>query len=308
MTISILWSFAILFLLCSGYQYLGYRSIKREWKNKVEEWYDTKSNRKSKIMVWGEKFDQTNHGLRVKRKLIRANMPLMASEFYAMMIVSGMIFAYMLSIFFNIIFPFNILIAVIMVEITRRSLFYIRRNKYYDRMNEQLPEICRILANSTRSGMTLTQAIDLAAKEIEEPSKEEFTRLASELRLGVDFNIAINDFEKRVRTRDYKLFIATIKIQKKAGGNIHAVLSEMGKTLDERRLLVQETKTMTSEQKYISYIIPVIPVFLLLIMNNIMEGFLEPLFTLVGLILLTVFILGIVVTFIIIKKITDVRV
>ncbi|MBW9234566.1 hypothetical protein JQK62_20355, partial [Leptospira santarosai] len=64
---------------------------------------------------------------------------------------------------------------------------------------------------------------------------------------------------------------------------------EMSQTLDERKLLKQEIKTMTAEQRYISYIVPVIPIFLVLMMNNIIEGFLDPLFTGLGLILFAFF-------------------
>nr|WP_285289099.1 type II secretion system F family protein [Bacillus sp. ISL-47] len=175
-------------------------------------------------------------------------------------------------------------------------------------MNDQLPEICRILANSTRSGMTLTQGIGIAAQELKDPAREEFSRLHSELQLGVDFNRALRNMQKRISSREYQLFVASLLIQKRAGGNIHAVLDEMGKTMEERKLLLQEIKTMTAEQRYIAYIVPVLPIFLLLVMNNINEGFIDPLFTGIGLVLLVIFLIGTFLTFFLIKKVTNIRV
>ena len=114
--------------------------------------------------------------------------------------------------------------------------------------------------------------------------------------------------EKRVDHKEFQLFAATLMIQKKAGGNLYAVLDEMSQTLEERKLLKQEISTMTAEQRHTSYIIPVIPIFLVLMMNNIIDGFLDPLFTGLGLILLAFFVTGTVLTFVIVRKITNIRV
>jgi len=43
-------------------------------------------------------------------------------------------------------------------------------------------------------------------------------------------------------------------------------------------------------------------------MNNIIEGFLDPIFTGLGLILLVFFLTGTVLTFVIVRKITNIRV
>lgn len=308
MAISILYSLAVLFGLWGAYQLLGYRSAKKEWRNNVSKWYGEKESRKSFILVLGDKFDGTKHGKTTGRKLIKANIPLMASEFYGILIVGAITLSFLLNNFFGIKFPVNIIIGAAAMLIVRSVLFILRRNKYEERMSEQLPEVCRILANSTRAGMTLSQGIGIVAQEVNEPAREEFIRIDSELKLGVDFNRALKNSQKRFSSREYQLFIATILIQKQAGGNIHAVLDEMGQTLEERKLLLQEIKTMTAEQRYVSYIVPILPIFLLLVMNNINEGFIDPLFSGIGLILLVLFLIGTFLTFFLIKKVTNIRV
>src|SRR5699024_3301075 len=108
--------------------------------------------------------------------------------------------------------------------------------------------------------------------------------------------------------KEFKLFVATILIQKKAGGNISAILEEMSQTLEDRKLLKQEIKTMTAEQRYVAILVPIIPIFLVLMMNNIIDGFLDPLFTGIGIILLLFFIVGTVLTFWLVRKVTNIRV
>lgn len=256
----------------------------------------------------GDKFDQTKIGTKTNSQLKRANIQLMPSEFYGILFLGVIVTSLVLNSFFGIDFPINFIISLILMEAVRRVLFLIRKNKFQERMNDQLPEICRILANSTRSGMTLTQGIGIAAQELNEPAREEFQRLYGELQLGVDFNHALRNLQKRIPTREFQLFIASLLIQKQAGGNMHAVLDEMGQTLEERKLLLQEIKTMTAEQRYIAYIVPVLPIFLLLIMNNVVDGFLDPLFSGIGIILLILFIIGTLLSFFLVKKVTDIRV
>src|SRR5699024_9590840 len=141
-----------------------------------------------------------------------------------------------------------------------RILFATRKNKMHERLVDQLPEICRVLANSTRSGMTLNQGIQMVAQEIAAPAKMEFKRLAHELSLGIPFDVAIRKMESGIDNKEYNLFVATILIQKKAGRNISAILEEMSHTLEDRKLLKQEIKTMTAEQRYVAILVPIIPI------------------------------------------------
>lgn len=307
MEIAIIFGLAVLLGFWGIYYLLGYRAEKREWNRKVEKLFKNKT-RKSFLVVIGDKFDQTKYAEPLKEKLQKGNLPLTPSEFIGVMVVSAMGIAYALNSFFNITFPLNVLIAIVAVEIMRRVLFILRKNKQQEKMAEQLPEVCRILANATRAGMTLQQAIHLVAKEANEPAKHEFEKLSYELKLGVDFTRALRNFEKRMTSREFKLFVATLLIQKKAGGNLYTVLDEMSQTLDERKLLLQEIKTMTAEQRYVAYLVPVIPVFLVLMMNNIVDGFMKPLFSGIGLILLLLFIAGTALTFFLVKKVTNIRV
>lgn len=308
MTISILYSLAVLFGLWGLYNLLGYRNSKKEWRNRLGKLFGTNKKRKSFILVLGDKFDETKMGQNTIEQLRRANIQLMPSEFYGILFFGVFAASLLLNTFFGIKFPINILVSFIVMEVIRRALFIIRRNKFEERMNDQLPEICRILANATRSGMTLTQGIGIAAQELNEPAKSEFNRLYGEIQLGVDFNRALKNMQKRIPSREFQLFAATLLIQKQAGGNIHAVMDEMGQTMEERKLLLQEIKTMTAEQRYVAYIVPVLPIFLLLVMNNINEGFIDPLFSGIGLMLLAIFVIGTVLTFFLIKKVTNIRV
>lgn len=308
MTEFIVSTLAALAFIIAIYYILDYRKEKREWKKRANEFYLDGAKRKSVLVVLGDRYDQTEGAQPLYEKLRAANIPLTPSEYIGAQIVVFMGLVIVLQNFFSIQFPTNLIAAAIVLEGGKRLLFLLRKNKMKQRLVEQLPEICRTLANATRSGMTLTQGINMVAQEAAEPAKGEFRRLAQEISLGIDFNTALKAMEKRLESREFQLFVATLLIQKKAGGNLYSVLDEMGQTLEDRKILLQEIKTMTAEQRYVSYMVPVLPIFLVLMMNNVIDGFIDPLFSGVGIILLLFFLGGTVLTFILVRKVTNIRV
>lgn len=308
MTIAILYSLSLLLALWGLYNYLGYRSQKREWRRTMSQYFELDDRRSSFLVVLGDRFDRTPYAAKMRAKLRQANLPLTPSEFYGMLLVGGMAIAVIAQTMFQIEFPHNAWIAAGLMAVVYYSLFAIRKNKYQERFYNQLSEVCRLLGNAARAGMTINQGIELAAREMAYPAGDEFKRLAHELRLGVDFERALLSFQDRVPSRDFKLFIATLLIQKRSGGNLHSILEEMAQTLEERKLLNQTIKTMTAEQRYIAYILPVVPIFLLLIMNTIVDEFLDPIATVPGMLLMVLFLFGSLLTFYLIKKVTNIRV
>jgi tight adherence protein B len=119
---------------------------------------------------------------------------------------------------------------------------------------------------------------------------------------------ALRSMQIRNKSREFQLFIATILIQKKTGGNLATTLESMSNTLEDRKVLNQTIKTMTSEQRYISIIVPAMPIFIVLMMNNIIDGFTDSLKTVPGMIILALFLSGIVLSFFLIRKITNIKV
>lgn len=308
MTITILFSLSVLLGIWGVYEFLGYRSRKNEWKKRAENWFDTKSLRKSFLISWGDRFDRTAHAQELEQTLRKVNIPLTPSELYAFMFVSSIGVSFLMNNVVGLSFPTNIVAGFACMFTIQKLLFFIRRNKYQERLNDQLSEVCRLLANSLRAGLTLTQGIALVSKEMSEPARGEFSRMYREIQLGVSFERALITMEKRIPSRDFRIFTATLLIQRRSGGNLSQVLEEMAETLEERRLVTQEIKTMTAEQRYVSILVPIMPVALVLMMNMMNRGFIDPLFTPAGYVLIGLFAGGTILTYVLVKKVTNIKV
>ncbi|MCP3742462.1 type II secretion system F family protein [Rossellomorea sp. BNER] len=306
-SVSILYSLAVLLLLWGLYFLLGYRTQKREWKQKVQKWYP-EEKRKSVISVIGDRFDHSSSAKPLGEKLQNANIALLPSEYLGIHIFGFLLLFVLLANIFNVPANLTLIITPVLLLVTHYLLFFMRKNKYEERFNNQLADICRLLGNSARSGLTINQGIEMVAREVSAPAGDEFKRIANELKLGVPLEIALRSVQKRNKSREFQLFIATILIQKKTGGNLATTLDTMSNTLEDRKVLNQTIKTMTSEQRYISLIVPALPIFILLMMNNIMEGFTDSLWTAPGIVILILFGSGIVLSFFLIRKITNIKV
>ncbi|GEN44529.1 type II secretion system F family protein [Alkalibacillus haloalkaliphilus] len=307
LVVTILYSLAVLSFLFSIYFFLGYRSQKKEWNQTVKKIFP-EEERKSIISRWGERFDERESSQALKNKLHNANLKLLPSEYLGILIVGYMaLFVLMFSIF-SMPIMVSVLLPLVLITLVNYLLFYFRKNSYEHRFNDQLSEVCRILGNAARSGLTINQGIDLVAREVSAPAGEEFKRISNELKMGVTLENALRTVQKRNKSRDFNLFIATLLIQKKTGGNLALTLETMANTFEDRKVLNQIIKTMTSEQKYISLIVPILPILLLLVMNNVIDGFIDPLWSGFGLVILVLFLAAIVLSFILIRKITDIKV
>jgi tight adherence protein B len=244
----------------------------------------------------------------VAEELAQMHVPVQPSEYIAFQLLAIVVLTCLFCTLLGLSIWPALLMAIISVQLFKRIMVRTRKNKNLQLMNKQLPEVCRLMANSLRAGLTITQAFELIARELASPAGKEFFNMHREMELGAEFDNVLMRFQQRIDSRDIVLFAGVVINQRKIGGNLVQVLEHMAKTLQERLLMQEAIKTMTAESKYISYILPIVPVVLLVMMNSLIEGFLQPLYTVPGLLLLASFIAVQAVAFVTVSKISGFKV
>jgi len=123
-----------------------------------------------------------------------------------------------------------------------------------------------------RAGHSFLQALDNAAKEIDEPAASEFAQVLAEIRLGRDIDDALDALVDRVGSTDLEWAVTAIKIQRQVGGNLAEVLETVAKTIRERETLRRQVKVLSAEGRYsmvVLFCLPVgIAVYLMLVNPN----------------------------------------
>lgn len=153
-------------------------------------------------------------------------------------------------------------------------------------LEEQLPDLLTSLAASVRGGHSLLRATALLAEEAPEPSRSELDRVLAETRLGVPVVDAFERFSKRAELEDLSWVVEAIRIQQSVGGKLADLLFTLADHLREREEVRREVQVLTAEGRLSTWLLSALPVFMGVFISIKSPGYLEPMFSGLGLVLL----------------------
>lgn len=296
------------FLVSFFYVVKIYQSMKT--RKRMKQWFETKEEkrRKSFIFALGDRFDDSLMAEELDKKLKQGALPLKPSEYAALCIVLFIVLWFISQTILELMFPVDMMVSYLIVRISSNIYLKTKREKRSEAFNQQLPDICRMLGNTVKAGLTLQQGIAMAGKELQAPAGPEFAKMSRQLSMGDSFERVIQRFIEQVDSREVKVMMNTVLIQRRIGGNLAEVLEMMAQTLEERGRVHKEMNAVTAESKYVAFILPILPIATAIMLNLFIPGFLNPLFTPLGLILLVIFAVVLFISSYAIKKVTDIKV
>lgn len=239
--------------------------------------------------------------------MIRAGLPLLGSEFLA---ISGT--AALVLFLFALLATRNPMTALIFAILFLAADFiYVHRriNKRFLAFQMQLSDCLSLVANSLRAGFSFLQTMEIISREMDPPMSSEFERVIRDTRLGKSLEEALRDMDERVGSQDYSLVVTAVLIQQQVGGNLAVILDTIRETIAERIRIRREVNTLTAQGKMSGIILACIPVALALFFFIYSPEYLEPLLTTgIGRIAIGIAAVLVIVGFIIIRKIVDIKV
>jgi Flp pilus assembly protein TadB len=151
-----------------------------------------------------------------------------------------------------------------------------RRARMAAQRDEQLADAVGAVSSSLRAGMSLTQAIAYAEGESRPPLRRSLEAMNSSLQLGEPFDEALTRWSLRVDTDDARLVAGVLRLHRRSGGDLPAVLDQVAGTLRERQEAAGEVRALTSQARLSGAILGVLPVaflaFLWLTSREQIEG------------------------------------
>ena len=130
------------------------------------------------------------------------------------------------------------------------------------RFGKQLVDVLVLITGAVRAGHSLLQAIEVVVREMAEPASAEFGRVVREVGLGRRLPEALSNLALRMQNADLDMVVTSIDIQYQVGGNIAIILAAVTETIRERMRLFGEVRVLTTQQRYSSYLISVLPFFI----------------------------------------------
>ncbi|SHH96993.1 type II secretion system F family protein [Clostridium grantii] len=258
----------------------------------------------------GDKFINIFALSKIKNKLNvslqKANILFKAEEMIFAIFISS------ISLFLvALIFTANILVSLVFGGGT--ILFYkvyidAMVQKRMNKFDEQLPSTVDMIITSLKAGFSFVNSIDIISKDMPAPISEEFGLVLKEVKLGLPMEKALNNLMNRMPSEDLELVVIATSIQMQTGGNLSEILNNISETIRERILLKREVKTLTAQGRASGTILIFLPIVLGIVLTLINPSYMKVLITNTkGLILLIIVVINEIIGFLLIKKLTDVK-
>ena len=171
-----------------------------------------------------------------------------------------------------------VLMCVVLAFIGPRYVLRYIAERRLRLFEQQLPDALMMVTGALRAGASLPIALDSVAQEAKPPISQEFDLLLREMRLGVDFAVALEAMEKRVPLQDLALVTAGMALSREVGANLAETLESIAKTIRSKLQMEGKIRSLTAQGKMQGVIMAGLPVFLIMILNFMEPEAMAPLF------------------------------
>ncbi len=131
--------------------------------------------------------------------------------------------------------------------------------RYVERVTAQLPLVAQLLSGALGAGLSLSQAVARAARDLPQPVAGEFARLSRELALGARVDGALDALCLRVPAPAMRMMVTAIVIQRTVGGDLARGLADLAGRLDERTRLEREARSVTAQARMSAWLVAGLP-------------------------------------------------
>ena len=240
-------------------------------------------------------------------KLRQAGIPLAGIEIIVATIIGSALIGlliYMLTI--DGTFAIGAACIVPFIPITLISYFIRKRQTAF---TEQLGDCLVTIANALRAGYSFQQAVEVIAKEMEPPISQEFSRMSTDIRMGIALETALEQMNSRVGSKDFELVTAAVLIQREVGGNLAQILDTISDTINDRIRMKREISALTAQGRLSAVVLVILPIaiagFMYMFNRSQMIVLIEEP---IGQMAVAISLVMDVVGFLVIRKIVDIKV
>jgi tight adherence protein B len=157
-------------------------------------------------------------------------------------------------------------------------LLRMKRSRRMAAFNAALPAAIEMCSRSLRAGHSLPAAIGTLAEEAAEPVRTEFSEVFRKQNYGLPLREALMEMLERVPSRDLRILITGILVQKDTGGNLPEIMDRIVAVVRDRVRIQADVQTHTAQGRMTGWILCLLPIGLLLLINLMNPGYSKALF------------------------------
>jgi len=210
-----------------------------------------------------------------------------------------------------LIFLQNIIFAMIFAVVYVYFVLYKAekdKKKQMGIIDKQVVEALSVIKSAVSSGQSVQNAVITASKELKEPLKIYFIKMADSLSLGVSFDEVLSQASASAPSKEFGMMIDTIKISKDSGAALSDIFERISESAVQRQALRAKVNSLTAQGKMSGTVVSLIPFVVVLMMYLIEPDMTGSLFfTTAGNILLLLVVAMVLTGSFIIGKMTDIE-
>lgn len=167
--------------------------------------------------------------------------------------------------------------AAVIIILPRLAVGWLRKRRFRQ-FEKQLPDALLMVSGAMRAGASLTVAMEGMVKEQRPPLSQEFELMLREQRLGVDFDTALRNMEKRLPIPDFVMVVSGMRISREVGGNLADILETLADTLRRKHQMEGKIDALTAQGRMQGIVMTGLPLFLMLILTQMEPEAMAPLY------------------------------
>lgn len=211
-----------------------------------------------------EKLDRTGRNISLMQYLMGSIAALLISAIiFKFLIGMGPILTALLAIFMGLMVPHIVVGRWV--------------NKRMKRFMLILPDAIDLIVRGLRSGLPVTESVNVIRDEIEEPVRSVFADISQSVRIGVGFEDALMRAAKKLQLSEFNFFVISVALQRETGGNLAEILENLSSTIRARAMMKLKIKAITSEARMSAYIVGALPFLVMTVLSVLSPGYLAPL-------------------------------
>ena len=127
------------------------------------------------------------------------------------------------------------------------------------------------MARAVKAGQTVTGAFQIVARDLDPPLADEFAFCYEQQNLGRSPELALRDLARRTGVIELQMFVAALLVQRRSGGNIVELLTNLSSVVRKRLRLAGKVRALTSEGRLQALVLALLPIAVfigLLVLNR----------------------------------------
>jgi tight adherence protein B len=140
-----------------------------------------------------------------------------------------------------------------------RFAFGLLRERRQAQLFRQFPDALGMIVRAVRVGIPVAEAIRQVAREAQQPTAEEFRRIADRLAVGLPLDEALAETAGRNGLAEYRFFATALSLQSATGGAVGETLDNLAEVIRKRVGLRARAIALASEARTSAAILVALP-------------------------------------------------